>query len=105
MFLFDVFSFGAENTQAVGVAQRLCHTIRVVPDVSLTGDFDVFIAMTWSFIVKILIRESKRLVAQDNLLGELSVPFQNCESKLILSRSTHRRGYRSCCERSEELWT
>jgi len=47
MFLFDVFSFNAQNTEAVNVARRLVATVRVVVvNDSLTSDLDVFIAMT-----------------------------------------------------------
>lgn len=48
MFLFDVFTYNAENTDAVNVARRLTQTIRCMRmNVSgLGGDFDVFIAMT-----------------------------------------------------------
>ncbi|WVR07980.1 hypothetical protein IAU60_005023 [Kwoniella sp. DSM 27419] len=61
MFLFDVFSFNAENTDAVHVAQRLTATVKQLSQTAMTTDLDVFIAMTWTFISKILIREMKRL--------------------------------------------
>lgn len=48
MFLFDVFAYNAENTDAVNVARRLTQTIRClrVELAGIGGDFDVFIAMT-----------------------------------------------------------
>ncbi|EIW71404.1 hypothetical protein TREMEDRAFT_60335 [Tremella mesenterica DSM 1558] len=61
MFLWDIYSFNAENHLAVGVARRLTCTIRRISAETMRADFDVFIVMTWSFVVKILIRESKRL--------------------------------------------
>ena len=74
MFLFDVFSFNAPNDLAVGVARRLAFTVRAMSNDNLHSDLDVFIAMTWvdsltgtdlrwSFVIKVLIRESKRLHA------------------------------------------
>lgn len=48
MFLFDVFAYNAENTDAVNVARRLTQTIRCMQAsvAGLGADFDVFIAMT-----------------------------------------------------------
>jgi len=46
MFLFDVFSFNAENQQAVSVARRLTWAVRAVAGQPSAGDMDVFIAMT-----------------------------------------------------------
>ncbi|KAK4686784.1 hypothetical protein P7C73_g3328, partial [Tremellales sp. Uapishka_1] len=68
MFLFDVYSYKTENTRAVAVARRLVFTIRTVMQDDIDGDIDVFIAMTWSFIVKILIREAKRLQSLGDVL-------------------------------------
>ena len=70
MFLFDVFSFNTPNDQAVAVARRLAFTIRAVMTDAMGSDLDVFIAMTWSFVVKILIREVKRLHAAGEHKGE-----------------------------------
>lgn len=70
MFLFDVFSFNTPNDQAVAVARRLAFTIRAVMNDAMGSDLDVFIAMTWSFVVKILIREVKRLHAAGEHKGE-----------------------------------
>ncbi|WWC92908.1 uncharacterized protein L201_007870 [Kwoniella dendrophila CBS 6074] len=61
MFLYDVFSFNAENNEALNVAKRLTVTVKFVAKEAMTSDLDIFIAMTWSFISKILIREMKRL--------------------------------------------
>lgn len=61
MFLFDVFCFTADNTLAVNVARRLVETIKVVMQDDSYAEMDVFITMIWSFLVKILIREVKRL--------------------------------------------
>ena len=47
MFLFDVFSYNAENTLAVNVARRLTFTVKTVTHDMLNSDFDVFLAMTW----------------------------------------------------------
>jgi hypothetical protein len=47
MFLFDVYSFMAENTLAVNVARRLAFTIRMVVQEQSFSEMDVFIAMTW----------------------------------------------------------
>ena len=46
MFLFDVYSFNAENKEAVGVARRLTVAIKAVAKETMNGDLDVFIAMT-----------------------------------------------------------
>jgi hypothetical protein len=46
MFLFDVYSFMAENTLAVNVARRLAFTIRMVVQEQSFSEMDVFIAMT-----------------------------------------------------------
>nr|XP_018260194.1 uncharacterized protein I303_07111 [Kwoniella dejecticola CBS 10117]OBR82352.1 hypothetical protein I303_07111 [Kwoniella dejecticola CBS 10117] len=69
MFLYDVFSFNAENTDAINVAKRLTVTVRFVRKDVMTSDLDVFIAMTWSFISKILIREMKRLQSIGDVAG------------------------------------
>ncbi|WVW86826.1 hypothetical protein I302_108881 [Kwoniella bestiolae CBS 10118] len=69
MFLYDVFSFNAENTDAINVAKRLTVTVRFVSKEVMTSDLDVFIAMTWSFISKILIREMKRLQSLGDVSG------------------------------------
>nr|XP_019009262.1 uncharacterized protein I206_05910 [Kwoniella pini CBS 10737]OCF48043.1 hypothetical protein I206_05910 [Kwoniella pini CBS 10737] len=69
MFLYDVFAFNAENTDAVNVAKRLTVTVRFVRKDAMTSDLDVFIAMTWSFISKILIREMKRLQSIGDITG------------------------------------
>ncbi|OCF34322.1 hypothetical protein I316_03836 [Kwoniella heveanensis BCC8398] len=73
MFLFDVFSFNAENHDAVNVAKRLTVTVRFVSKEVMVSDLDVFIAMTWSFISKILIREMKRLQAMGDTSGVASL--------------------------------
>ncbi|WVF68407.1 hypothetical protein IAT40_003172 [Kwoniella sp. CBS 6097] len=73
MFLFDVFSFNAENNDAVNVAKRLTVTVRFVAKEVMVSDLDVFIAMTWSFISKILIREMKRLQAMGDTAGATSI--------------------------------
>ncbi|ORY34613.1 hypothetical protein BCR39DRAFT_513615 [Naematelia encephala] len=75
MFLFDVFSFGASNDKAVTIARRLVFSIRALARENLSGELDVFIAMCWSFIVKILIREVKRLQA----IGDIAAtePLEN----------------------------
>ncbi|WVQ95964.1 hypothetical protein IAU59_003063 [Kwoniella sp. CBS 9459] len=73
MFLFDVFSFNAENIDAVNVAKRLTVTVRFVAKEVMVSDLDVFIAMTWSFISKILIREMKRLQAMGDVVGVTSI--------------------------------
>ncbi|WRT69797.1 uncharacterized protein IL334_006788 [Kwoniella shivajii] len=69
MFLYDVFSFSAENTDAVNVAQRLTVTVKFVSRQVMSSDLDVFIAMTWSFVSKILIREMKRLQSLGDIDG------------------------------------
>jgi hypothetical protein len=46
MFLFDVFSFNAENQKAVDVARRMTASIRSMHGEPMGGDLDVFIAMT-----------------------------------------------------------
>ncbi|OCF77881.1 hypothetical protein I204_01884 [Kwoniella mangroviensis CBS 8886] len=73
MFLYDVFSFNAENTDAINVAKRLTVTVRFVSKEVMTSDLDVFIAMTWSFISKILIREMKRLQSLGDVAGANSL--------------------------------
>ncbi|WWC95459.1 hypothetical protein V866_002323 [Kwoniella sp. B9012] len=73
MFLYDVFSFNAENTDAINVAKRLTVTVRFVSKEVMTSDLDVFIAMTWSFISKILIREMKRLQSLGDVTGANSL--------------------------------
>ena len=45
MFLYDVYSFNAENTDAVNVARRLTATVKYVAEQGINGDFDVFIIM------------------------------------------------------------
>lgn len=45
MFLFDVFSFTAENTLAINVARRLTGTIKHVIQEEEYAEMDVFIAM------------------------------------------------------------
>lgn len=93
MFLFDIFSFNAENVEAVNVARRMTHGIRVtlMGSPGMITDFDVFIAMTWSFVSKILIRDVKRLEAKGDMLGEWAYGRYllqiNLEPKLFCMRS------------------
>ncbi|KAL7423900.1 hypothetical protein Q5752_001485 [Cryptotrichosporon argae] len=65
MFLFDIWAFNAPNTQAVNVARRLAFAARLVVNNPnpVSTPLDVFVSMCWTFIVKILIREAKRLQA------------------------------------------
>jgi hypothetical protein len=51
MFLFDVYSFNAENRLAVNVARRMAFTIRMVVRSDAFNEMDVFIAMTWVMII------------------------------------------------------
>ncbi|KAK8849759.1 hypothetical protein IAR55_005094 [Kwoniella newhampshirensis] len=69
MFMEDVFAFNAENTISVNIAMRLTATVRFVSAEVMTSELDVFIAMTWSFVSKILIREMKRLHSVGNPLA------------------------------------
>lgn len=45
MFLYDVYSYQAENHEAVAVARRLAHTIKCIYPKHLAADFDVFISI------------------------------------------------------------
>ncbi|CAK9783250.1 hypothetical protein CC85DRAFT_281995 [Cutaneotrichosporon oleaginosum] len=73
MFLFDVYSYQAENTEAVAVARRLAHTIKALFPQGLAADFDVFISIVWFFISNILIREAKRLQALGDSVGAAEI--------------------------------
>ena len=49
MFLFDVFSFNAQNAEAVAVARRLVAAVRaIVTREDFIDDFDIFIVMTYA---------------------------------------------------------
>jgi hypothetical protein len=87
MFLYDVFSFSAENTESINVARRMTHAIRItiLGQPSLAREFDVFIAMCWSFVSKILIRDVKRLQAKGDTAGEccfISASPEHCKALL-----------------------
>ncbi|WWD20388.1 hypothetical protein CI109_104864 [Kwoniella shandongensis] len=73
MFMEDVFAFNAENTISVNIARRLTATVRYVSSEVTTSDLDVFIAMTWSFASKILIREMKRLHSIGDIIGAADI--------------------------------
>ena len=73
MFLYDVYSFNAENTDAVNVARRMTATVKYVAEQGTNGDFDVFITMCWSFMFKILIREVKRLQSIGQMRGRSKI--------------------------------
>ncbi|ORX37628.1 hypothetical protein BD324DRAFT_622673 [Kockovaella imperatae] len=61
MFLFDVNSFNEPNDLAIGCARRMVCSIAKAAEYISGSEMDVFTIMTWSFIVKTLIREVKRL--------------------------------------------
>ncbi|OXH37554.1 hypothetical protein J008_02158 [Cryptococcus neoformans] len=73
MFIEDVYVFGAENTTAVNIAKRLTVTVRYLAQQAAHSDLDVFIAMMWSFMSQVLIREMKRREASGDKLGAAAI--------------------------------
>lgn len=63
MLLFDTCSYQAENVEAVACARRIASTIRTLLPNHLKYDFEAFVAMIFSLVSMVLIREVKRLQA------------------------------------------
>lgn len=61
MYLYDNWAYNVENTLAVNVARRLACAVRTVSATYQITDMDTFVAMCWTFVSRMLVREVKRL--------------------------------------------